>query len=413
MTSSTTQVCTGKHLRGLLLKLAGAGLVLLLGFVAVVLVDGCASFGRRAEGERRVRMERSPQWSTDGDKFVNPQPLVNDGWAMLTGAFSASPHRSPAADDARSWPVPVSRGRFATTPASGMRATWLGHSTALVELDGHRVLTDPVWSDRASPLGWLGPRRWYPPPLPLAELPALDAVVVSHDHYDHLDRPSIVALREKTARFVVPLGVGAHLVNWGVPEAQITELDWWGETTVNGLRIVCTPARHASGRMLVDNDSKLWAGYALVGPRHRAYYSGDTGLFPAMRDIGARLGPFDLTLIEVGQYDRAWPDWHIGPEQAVLAHQLVGGKVMLPVHWGLFELAFHGLNEPIERALVAGSEAGVTVVAPRPGESFEPAAPPPVHRWWPQLAWQTSAQHPIVSGNTGLDVGATPAQGTP
>jgi L-ascorbate metabolism protein UlaG (beta-lactamase superfamily) len=149
--------------------------------------------------------------------------------------------------------------------------------------------------------------------------------------------------------------------------------------------------------MFIDNDAKLWGGFALAGPGHRVYFSGDTGLFPALREVGSRLGPFDLTMIEVGQYDRAWPDWHIGPEQAVTAHQMVGGRVMLPIHWGLFNLAYHGWTEPIERALVAARRAGVTLVAPRPGQSFEPATPPAVERWWPEIPWQTGEQHPIVS----------------
>jgi L-ascorbate metabolism protein UlaG (beta-lactamase superfamily) len=163
------------------------------------------------------------------------------------------------------------------------------------------------------------------------------------------------------------------------------------------LTLVCTPARHASGRVLFDNDGKLWSGFALLGPRHRAYFSGDTGLFPGLREIGAKLGPFDLTMIEAGQYDRAWPDWHIGPEQAVTAHQIVRGKVMLPIHWGLFPLAYHGWTEPIERVLVAARQAGASVIVPRPGQSVEPEIPLALERWWPQVPWQTAAQHPIVS----------------
>ena len=375
---------------------AGLGLFVVLGLTALI-VDGCTAFGHRPTGARRERMLRSPQWK-DGH-FENPQPLWNNTWGAMTSMFHASPYASPVEA------VPtetIDPARFAPPPASGLRVTWLGHATTLVEIDGHRVLTDPVWSERASPYNWVGPRRWYTPRIALSALPPIDAVVISHDHYDHLDHRTIIAMVKmadwSATKFVVPLGIGAHLAYWGVPESRIVELDWWERTRVGDLEIVCVPARHASGRtMISDRDRTLWAGYAFVGKRHRAYFSGDTGLFPAMREIGARLGPFDLTMIEVGQYNRAWPDWHIGPEQALIAHGMVRGKVMLPMHWGLFKLAPHGWTEPIERAVAAGGAAGATIVTPKPGGSVEPEAPPPSVRWWPSLPWVTAQQDPIKS----------------
>ncbi|MBN1205660.1 MAG: MBL fold metallo-hydrolase, partial [Myxococcaceae bacterium] len=296
----------------------GLGALLVLA-VAGALVDGWRAFGRRADGERRARMEKSPQWR-DGH-FVNPQPMLNDFWGSVTGAFNASKDSSPTI------PVPTVRGgheRFDTPPPTGLRVTWLGHSSLLVEVDGYRILTDPVWGERASPLSTVGPKRWYAPLLALGELPKLDAIVISHDHYDHLDEPTLSAMKDWDTTFIVPLGVGAHLTYWGVPASRIIELDWWERTKVKGLEIVATPSRHASGRALIDTNATLWASYAFIGPTHRVWFSGDTGLFPALRDIiGERLGPFDLTMIESGAYGNAWPDWHLGPEQAVTAHQLV------------------------------------------------------------------------------------------
>lgn len=367
---------------------------LLLGVAVVAtLADAWTALGQRAEGARRERMEHSPQWK-DGH-FENPQPLINDWWGSITGMFKASPDVGPGKQ-----PPATEAGdheRFETPPPTGLRVTWLGHSTVLLEIDGHRVLMDPVWSDRASPLSWIGPRRWYAPPIPLNELPPIDAVAISHDHYDHLDYATLAAMKDWNTTFLVPLGVGAHLASWGVPEARIVELDWWERAKVGSLEVVCTPSRHASGRTGIDKDATLWGGFAFLGPQHRAFYSGDTGLFPAMKDIGARLGPFDLTMIEVGQYNSAWPDWHIGPEQAVAAHQLLQGRVLLPVHWGLFTLAAHGWTEPIERVLAAAGSSGQAVIVPKPGQSIEPAAPPPLERWWPALPWNTGAQDPIVS----------------
>jgi len=341
-------------------------------------------------------MERSPQWRAG--RFANPQPLVNH---MLDGIVAM---RQASAVSAPPSPVPTVRvdpQRFRQAPTSGLRVTWLGHSTTLVEIDGARVLLDPVWSHRPTPLPGVGPARWYAPLIALDSLPAIDAVLVSHDHYDHLDAPTIIALARRGTRFVVPLGLGAHLEYWGVDPQRITELDWWQETQVGSLTIASTPARHASGRMLIDYDATLWSGFAIIGPAHRVYYSGDTGLFPAMRTIGERYGPFDCTLIEIGQYHRAWPDWHIGPEQAIAAHTLVRGRVLLPVHWGLFRLAYHGWTEPIERAVAAANAAAVVMATPRPGESVEPTQPLQTSRWWPTLPWQTAAEHPIVSTQVG------------
>ncbi len=368
-----------------------------------VLADACVGLGHHAEGARLERMRQSPQWHLG--HFENPEPIVNDWQAMLHGLAAASPDTEPRV------PLevqPVDPAVFAEPPPSGLRVTWLGHSTTLIEIDGHRFLTDPVWSERVSPVTWLGPKRWYPPLLSLDALPPLDAVLISHDHYDHLDHRTIIAMAQSpkfaNTRFVVPLGVGAHLEYWGVPAERIVEVDWWQRVPLGDLEIVSTPIRHASGRHVFDRDATLWSSYALVGPAHRAFFSGDTGLFSALQDIGDRLGPFDVTLLEIGQYHRAWPDWHMGPEQAVFAHRLLRGRVFVPVHWGLFNLAYHSWTEPIERSVVAAQAQHVVMVAPRPGERVEPTTVTEsrVAQWWPTLPWQTAEEHRVTSGNVVL-----------
>jgi len=230
-------------------------------------------------------MKRSPQWSNG--RYRNPEPLWNDYAGSLSGILKPNPHRVPRE------PVPVlppTREQLESGPDSGLRATWLGHSTVLLDIDGSRILTDPVWGDRASPVAWAGPWRFYAPPILLEDLPTPDAVVISHDHYDHLDRATIRRMKDWDTRFIVPLGLGARLAAWGIPEARITELDWWSETRLGSLTIVCTPARHASGRILFDKDKTLWGGFAFLGGTHRVYFSGDTGFFPGLADIGRRLG---------------------------------------------------------------------------------------------------------------------------
>lgn len=350
----------------------------------------------------QARLERSPQWR-DG-KFRN-RLTRHDGaiWRSFGEFFfGGSKHRRPTA------PIPVvsrTAKDYATPPATGLRVTWIGHSTTLLEVGGARLLIDPVWAERASFVSFAGPRRFYPPPLPLAELPPVDAIVLSHDHFDHLDRSLVHTLAPRRIPWLTPLGVGKWLRRWGVPASDVTELDWWDATSVADLTLTATPARHFSGRGPGTTDRTLWCGWAIVGAERRVYYAGDTAMQNEFAEIGQRLGPFDLTMIEAGAYDALWPDVHLGPEQAVAAHRLVRGDVMLPLHWGTFDLALHGWTEPIERVLAAAEREGVRVAAPRPGELTEPAMLKPVERWWPELPWKTADETPIRSTGVGVPAG--------
>ncbi len=357
------------------------------------MVDIWSTLGTQSEGARLERLQRSPNYA-DG-RFVNtlPQhegemlPMLKK-WLFQSNAF-----REP------SEPLPVVHRvaeDFAVS-SSDLRITWFGHSTLLVEIEGQRILIDPVWGDYASPGRLFGVKRSFAPPLSLDDLPAIDAVVLSHDHYDHLNEPTIKALRDRVPLFVVPLGLGAHLEYWGVPPERIVELDWWERVDVGGIELACTPARHFSGRMLTDRDATLWAGWALLGRTRRVFFSGDTGLFPGFDEIGARLGPFDVTMMEVGAYNTDWADIHMGPEQAIEAHRRVRGGLMLPIHWGMFNLAFHSWTEPAERVIAAAERAGVHVAIPRPGQSIVLTSPPEIERWWPTLPWLTAEENPIVS----------------
>lgn len=349
--------------------------------VPAALLSLCAaSCSGEQTAARKLRLEGSPQWKSG--KFVNPEPMKNDMWKAVVGYCKSSPIATPPK------PLPVIKidsRRFLMPPVSGLRVTWLGHSTNLLEIDGHRFLLDPVWADRSSPVQWAGPKRWYDPLVALDSLPELDAVLVSHNHFDHLDQGVVEGLKSRNPRYVVGLGLGATLERWGVPGDRITELDWWDSTQVGELRITSTPARHASGRGLFDQGKSLWMGFAIAGSVHKVYYSGDTGPFKTATGIGTRLGPFDFTLIECGQYDPAWPDWHMAPEQSLALHKAVRGKVMMPVHWGLFRLANHSWKDPVERLMAANADDAATIVVPRPGQSIEPTQGQESPRWWERI----------------------------
>ncbi|MFI8100471.1 MBL fold metallo-hydrolase [Streptomyces sp. NPDC086023] len=349
------------------------------------------AFGADPSGERMERIRRSPHFA-DG-VFQNPvgtreRPSGSAlEFAKIYFRKEERVRRTPSA------PIPVhptTLADIARPPATGLRLTWMGHSSVLAEIDGHRVLFDPVWGDRCSPFPFAGPKRLHAVPVPLAALGPVDVVVISHDHYDHLDLPTIKALAATDTVFAVPLGVGAHLERWGVPADRLRELDWHESTKVGGLTLTATPARHFCGRGLRNTQHTLWASWVVAGDEHRIYHSGDTGYFPGFAEIGAAHGPFDATMIQIGAYSEFWPDIHMTPEEGMRAHlDLQGGRphgVLLPIHWGTFNLAPHAWSEPGEWTAEEGEGAGQPVASPRPGEPFEPAGTLPVDPWWRPIA---------------------------
>jgi L-ascorbate metabolism protein UlaG (beta-lactamase superfamily) len=345
------------------------------------------TFGRRAEGLRLERMQASPLWAGEG--FRNRHPVI----AGLRDPTVARPTISEflRGGDRRAPPGPLPsidpRAAWAKPSASGLRATWLGHSTVLVEIDGLRVLTDPVWGQRASPSRLLGPKRFQPVPVSLRALPPIDLVLVSHDHYDHLDYPTIRELARRDVPFVTSLGVGAHLEAFGVAPQRITELDWWETHRLPNaeLTITAAPSQHFSGRGLKDRNATLWSSLVVRSPRHTVFFSGDTGLTTEYAAIGERLGPFDLVMLEVGAFHPSWGDIHLGPDNALKALELLGGGAFLPIHWGTFSLALHSWDQPAETLLAQAPALGVHLVMPRLGEAVEPAHAEVVTPWWRAL----------------------------
>ena len=343
------------------------------------------SLGAIAHGERLDRMRASPRWRDGGFRNLHPilpglrdltvaRPSLSD---FLCGGTRRVPDLHLPSDDPR--PAWLRR------PDSGLRATWLGHSTVLLEIGGARLLTDPVWGARASPFRLLGPKRFQPVPVRLRELPSVDAVLISHDHYDHLDFPTIHALaRHSAVPFITSLGVGAHLQAWGVDASRITELDWWETHRLPGTEVEVTaaPSQHFSGRGLKDRNATLWSSLVIRSQRHAVFFSGDTGLTTEYAEIRRRLGPFDLVMLEVGAFHAAWGDIHLGPANALEAHALLGGGAFLPVHWGTFSLALHAWDEPAETLLSLTAGRDVPLLMPRLGAAVEPAHRPAPEPWW-------------------------------
>jgi L-ascorbate metabolism protein UlaG (beta-lactamase superfamily) len=262
--------------------------------------------------------------------------------------------------------------------------TWFGHSTFLLTIDNKKILIDPMFGPSPSPVPFIGSKRYSEDLLYLIEeLPSIDAVMITHDHYDHLDYPSILKLKNKVNHFFVPLGVGAHLVKWGVGVERISECNWWDELDWKGLKIASVPSQHFSGRGVLNRDSTLWTGWVICGKNQRIYTSGDGGYGPHFKQIGEKYGPFDLTLIEGGQYDKRWDAIHMMPEESVQAHLEVKGKNMMLIHWGAFTLAYHSWTDPVERALSAAQEKGVKIIVPRIGETiFLGGSLPTPKPWW-------------------------------
>jgi L-ascorbate metabolism protein UlaG (beta-lactamase superfamily) len=267
----------------------------------------------------------------------------------------------------------------------------LGHSTVLLKLNGNFWLTDPVFSERASPVQWAGPQRFHQPPISIEELPPIKGVILSHDHYDHLDYAAIKLLAAKTEHFITPLGVGERLISWGVPAAKVQQLSWWETTHVAGLKLVATPAQHFSGRGLGDRNKTLWASFVIEDRDVRVFFSGDSGYFDGFKEIGRKYGPFDLTMVETGAYDPQWPDVHMQPEESLQAHIDLRGKVLLPIHNGTFDLSLHAWHDPFDRINELAAERRLPLATPEIGRALDIMQPIAEQKWWEPLKEREAA----------------------
>jgi L-ascorbate metabolism protein UlaG (beta-lactamase superfamily) len=321
-----------------------------------------------------------------GKEFQNPVPTQIGGLSLMFKIgprfFLGSAARSPQQPLG---PFHTDPRVYAVDPASGLRLTWFGHSSSLVEIDGTRILIDPVWDERAAPTHWVGPKRFFPPTLALENLPPVHAILLSHDHYDHLGADTVPALarlpRLRNAKWIAPLGVGTILSPLGVPPSRITELNWTETVNVGAVAVTALPARHFSGRSLFNRFQTLWASFVLAGPDHRVFYGADSGEWAGFRDIGEAFGPFDLTMLEIGAFDPLWANIHMGPDGAVRTFRALGGHgLLMPIHWGLFDLALHPWQQPIESIVAV---EGLKLWSPTPGIPTEVIGETEVRsNWW-------------------------------
>lgn len=349
--------------------------------------------GTTAKGDRLDRIRAQPNYQNG--RFHNEEPLEESMLAVFRSITSSSPSAAEPTER-----IPTIIPASFSNPAGRLAVTWLGHSTVLIEIDGMRILTDPMWGERASPFSFMGPRRFVDVPLKIKDLPTIDAVLLSHDHYDHLDKESIQSLKGQVPIFICPLGVGAHLEAWGVHPRKIIELAWWEETSLGELNITSTPARHFSGRSIGDRFATLWSSWVIAGPENSVFFGGDGGMGKHFAEIGDKFGPFELSMLEVGAYSSGWPDVHLGPEQAVMAHEALRADYFLPIHWGTFRLAPHNWTEPIER-LISIKEPSINLLTPLIGERVEIIQVTEQSRWWPKTPYLSAKDYPIWSSGYG------------
>ncbi len=338
--------------------------------------------GANPAGERLDRIRQLPIYSEG--KLHNPVPTSMDMPLPVMGKVIWRMFNTPKGMEPT---LPIQNIKFdadAFMRTPGTVVAWFGHSSILLKVEGKVLLFDPVFSPRVSMFSFMGPKNFpFAHPMSVDQLPPIDAVLLSHDHYDHLDHAVMLQLKNKTNRFITALGVGAHLERWGVPASQIQELAWWDRITFSdSLDLVFTPSRHFTGRALNNRFTTLWGSWAMIGQSSKVYFGADSGYSPNFNEIGERLGPFDLAMLECGAYSEYWPHIHMLPEETAQAFADVNARVWMPIHWAKFNLSIHPWKEPVQRLLAAAGNNAQRVATPRIGQSWAVEGDLPQEKWW-------------------------------
>ncbi len=361
-------------------------IILLIVLITVVFVYTSPEFGGSPTKEQKLAYAQTGHYE-DG-KFINQIPStidvgIRDIPSLLYKQIKGDPDKQPAI---KFEVQKIDSLEIEQKPDSITRLTWFGHSAFLLEIAGKKILIDPMFGDVPAPHPWLGKSRYSNGlPIEIEKLPEIDAIIMSHDHYDHLDYGSIVKLKEKTKEFYMPLGVGAHFRKWGVQDKHIHELDWWDDIILDSLKFTCTPARHFSGRGFGDRAATLWASWVIESPKEKIYFSGDSGYGPHFKEIGDRFGGFDFAMMECGQYNEKWHAIHMMPEETIQAAVDINSKMTMPIHWAAFTLSLHSWTDPVERALKKAEELNVPFCTPEIGEPVIIGRHHPASKWWREL----------------------------
>ena len=353
--------------------------------VAITFMTACGSFMKSLPDSKRLAS--SPQYSEEKGKFINANSSVMTGKANILDSskeffFNKHSESVPKVD------IPVQKllaEDFRPDDSNAFKFVRLGHSSILMQLNGKNWLLDPVFSKRVSPVQWTGPKRFHEPPISIEELPEIEGIVISHNHYDHLDYGSILKLKDRVSHILVPLGLSHILTDWGVEPEKITELDWWDSIKLSGIEFTATPSQHFSGRGLFDTDKTLWSSWVIKSETASVYFSGDSGYFDGFKTIGDKLGPFDYAFMECGAYNKMWAGVHMMPEESVQAFKDLNGKVMVPIHNGTFDLATHAWFEPLERVQSLAKKDDINLLTPEMGQVVTYGKEVSSKAWWQSL----------------------------
>ncbi len=332
----------------------------------------------------RARLEKLADTNIYKDgKFSNIEETTVMGGNILKAGYKFLTGKHPYVKPEKVIPiVKLSKSDFPEKPNDKFSVKWLGHSSLLIEIEGKRYLTDPVFGDYTTPIMYMGPKRFFPPPAEVEDLPKLDGIIISHNHYDHLDYGTIRKFAKTDVKFFVSLGLMETLVDWGIDSSRIIERTWWESVQDGNIELINTPARHFSGRKIIDNNKTQWGSWVIKGEKYRIFFSGDSGPTEDFQDIGDKYGPFDLAFIEIGAYDEYWPDIHMGPENAVKMLRKLRCTNFIPIHWGTFDLALHSWYDPVVRLSKAVRDTDIRIRIPRPGETVNYDEFGKIDYWW-------------------------------